>query len=71
MAKIRSEENNWRTDYLTSQKELEFARREYFLAEDLIRGFDLEEILLVAHGGHANDTIVTVERKNRHILKLF
>ncbi|MDO8575027.1 MAG: AAA family ATPase [bacterium] len=43
MAKIRSEENNWRTDYLTSQKELEFARREYFSAQDLIRGFDLED----------------------------
>jgi len=27
------------------------------------RGFELEEILLVCHGGHHNDTIVTVERK--------
>jgi len=27
------------------------------------RGFDLIEILLVAHGGSKNDTIVTVERK--------
>jgi len=27
------------------------------------RGFELEEILLVAHGGSHNDTIVTVERK--------
>jgi len=27
------------------------------------RGFQLEEILLVPHGGHHNDTIVTVERK--------
>ncbi len=27
------------------------------------RGFKLIEILLVAHGGHHNDTIVTVERK--------
>lgn len=27
------------------------------------RGFELVEILLVAHGGHHNDTIVTVERK--------
>ena len=26
-------------------------------------GFDIEEILLVAHGGAHNDTIVTVERK--------
>jgi hypothetical protein len=32
------------------------------------RGFDLIEILLVAHGGSHNDTIVTVERK---IKKLF
>lgn len=28
-----------------------------------VRGFKLEEILLVAHGGSHNDTIVTVERK--------
>lgn len=27
------------------------------------RGFEIVEILLVAHGGHHNDTIVTVERK--------
>ena len=27
------------------------------------RGFALVEILLVAHGGHHNDTIVTVERR--------
>jgi hypothetical protein len=27
------------------------------------RGFKLEEILLVAHGGHHNDTICTAERK--------
>jgi len=27
------------------------------------RGFELIEILLVAHGGHHNDTIVTVERR--------
>lgn len=26
-------------------------------------GFEIEEILLVAHGGWHNDTIVTVERK--------
>lgn len=28
-------------------------------------GFDIEEILLVAHGGWHNDTIVTVERKTK------
>ena len=28
------------------------------------RGFELTRILLVAHGGNHNDTIVTVERKN-------
>ena len=27
-------------------------------------GFSIEEILLVAHGGWHNDTIITVERKN-------
>lgn len=27
------------------------------------RGFQIEEILLVAHGGNHNDTIITVERK--------
>jgi hypothetical protein len=27
------------------------------------RGFEIVEILLVSHGGHHNDTIVTVERK--------
>jgi hypothetical protein len=27
------------------------------------RGFELVEVLLVAHGQHRNDTIVTVERK--------
>ena len=27
------------------------------------RGFEIKEILLVAHGGHHNDTIVTVEQK--------
>lgn len=26
-------------------------------------GFEIERILLVPHGGHHNDTIVTVERK--------
>ena len=30
------------------------------------RGFQLEEILLVAHGSGHNDTIVTVERKIQH-----
>lgn len=29
------------------------------------RGFDIQEILLVNHGAAHNDTIVTVERKNR------
>ena len=43
IAKIRSEENNWRTDYLVSQKELELARREYFSVENLIKEFDLED----------------------------
>ncbi len=28
------------------------------------RGFEMKEILLVAHGGSKNDTIVTVEQKN-------
>lgn len=27
------------------------------------RGFEIEEILIVAHGGHHNDTLVTVEKK--------
>lgn len=27
------------------------------------RGFEIIEIMLVAHGGNHNDTIVTVERK--------
>jgi hypothetical protein len=35
------------------------------------RGFELVEILLVAHGGPKNDTIVTVERKTHHQLRLF
>lgn len=34
------------------------------------RGFEIIEILLVAHGGHHNDTIVTVERKNQSKLLL-
>jgi len=29
------------------------------------RGFEIIEILLIAHGGHHNDTIVTVEQKFR------
>ena len=29
----------------------------------VVRGFELDEILLVAHGGSHNDTIVTVEHK--------
>lgn len=29
-----------------------------------VRGYEFEEILLVAHGGAHNDTIVTVERKS-------
>ncbi len=32
-------------------------------------GFELMEVLLVPHGGHHNDTIITVERKNNKILK--
>ena len=35
------------------------------------RGFDIHEILLVAHGGMHNDTIVVVERKEREQMKLF
>lgn len=27
------------------------------------RGFEIVEILIVAHGGHHNDTLVTIERK--------
>lgn len=37
----------------------------------LNRGFKMEEILLVAHGGNHNDTIVTVERKIAHQQMLF
>ncbi len=33
------------------------------------RGFEKVEILIVAHGGHHNDTLVTVERKVKHIIK--
>ena len=35
------------------------------------RGFEIIEILLVAHGGHHNDTIITVERKVSHTLDSF
>ena len=31
------------------------------------RGFEIIEILLVAHGGTKNDTIVTVERKTNNL----
>lgn len=41
--KVRSEENNWRADYLHLQKELELARREYFSAQEAIGEFDLED----------------------------
>ena len=27
------------------------------------RGFDMEEVLVVAHGGSKNDTLCTLERK--------
>lgn len=33
------------------------------------RGFEIEEIMLVPHGGHHYDTIVTVERKVRFVNK--
>jgi hypothetical protein len=32
-------------------------------------GFEMLEVLLVPHGGHHNDTIVTIERKNRKLYK--
>lgn len=35
------------------------------------RGYTKEEILMVNHGGAHNDTIVVVERKNGHQLRLF
>ena len=35
------------------------------------RGFKIVEILLVAHGGHHNDTIVVVEKKTYREQKLF
>ena len=31
----------------------------------IVRGFEMEEILLIAHGGSHNDTIITVERKTQ------
>jgi hypothetical protein len=31
---------------------------------------DIIEVMLVAHGGSKNDTIVTVEVKNHHTIKL-
>lgn len=34
-----------------------------------VRGYTIEEILLVAHGGAHNDTIVVVERKTEKILR--
>lgn len=37
----------------------------------ITNGFDLVEVLLVAHGGQHNDTIVTVERKRNQQLPLF
>ncbi len=30
------------------------------------RGYEMVEVLLVCHGGHHNDTIVTVEKKTNH-----
>ena len=35
------------------------------------RGFEIVEILLVAHGGSHNDTICVVEKKSSHQLELF
>lgn len=34
----------------------------------LKRGFVLEEVLLISHGGHHNDTIVTVEKRDHERL---
>ena len=36
-----------------------------------VRGFDMEEVVLIPHGGHHNDTIVTIERKRAAHPKLF
>lgn len=41
--KTRQEENNWRNNYLTYQKELELARHNYLAAEESMRPFDLED----------------------------
>ena len=30
-------------------------------------GFEIERVLLVAHGGWHNDTICTIERKTRNV----
>lgn len=35
------------------------------------RGFDLREVLIVAHGGGKNDTLVTVETKLTHQIDIF
>lgn len=35
------------------------------------RGFEMTRILLVAHGGNHNDTLVTVEKKTKEQIKLF
>lgn len=35
------------------------------------RGFKIEQMMIVAHGGQHNDTIVTVERKRSHQGRLF
>lgn len=35
------------------------------------RGFELESILLVPHGGNRNDTICTVERKVKEDIMFF
>lgn len=35
------------------------------------RGFELIEILLVCHGGHHNDTIITVEKKKTRSLEAY
>ena len=34
------------------------------------RGFEIERILLIAHGGNHNDTLVTVERKIQETLQI-
>ncbi|MDP2639017.1 MAG: AAA family ATPase [Candidatus Azambacteria bacterium] len=43
LAKIRSEETEWRGKYLDFQKELEIARREHMSAQEAMRMFDLNE----------------------------